>query len=624
MALLGLGVRTTVTPGEAVLGVTALASAYDGSRLFAAVGGDVARIDLTGADEVARKGTVRGLDQGATVLALATSQASPSEVLAVVQGDAGDGASPRYRLDLLAVDVDGDSIGWHASLETGDEPFAGDWHVAATRDGGYVLVAQAGAGAVRMFETAGGSELVPALEVPAGVSDLAMLGREHQDVCDGADDDCDGETDEGFGVGEECPAVGVCGAGLVECGGPLATRCSTGPGGSASEAADVEECNGLDDDCDGAVDEAIPVVVPDPRRLTSAQGSVQAHALAWAPGEEGEPGRYGLAWTEQREGSTQLYFARFAPGGEPVGAELQLTQPEGGDVSGPEIGWDGQAWGIVYSAPHEAHGAVYFTRISPDPDEGRSTTLVSESERDADMPALAVGDGEWAVTWRQVAGDEPPVWGQHFRKLDRQGELVGGESQGVNKRDMPAQTIIWNGTGYMGFSSLTHNLVYGPQLFAHRFEGEGGPHTQVMGDFSSSLRGAWVAPASQYVLARGAREEARLTWVAADGIGGGGEVVFGPQYVQGRLPDVAWTGGEYGVVWDDARDERRAVWFERVAADHTPVGDDHKLGGDPGEASHARIVLAGWAYGIAWRDTRGDTPQVYFVESGFGCPSLGP
>ena len=78
------------------------------------------------------------------------------------------------------------------------------------------------------------------------------------EVCNGADDDCNGEIDDGFEVGAACEGVGACGAGAVECRSPVATRCSTEPGGSGDEAA-AERCNGADDDCDGATDEGIGV-----------------------------------------------------------------------------------------------------------------------------------------------------------------------------------------------------------------------------------------------------------------------------------------------------------------------------------------------------------------------------
>jgi len=79
--------------------------------------------------------------------------------------------------------------------------------------------------------------------------------------CDSLDNDCDGLTDEGFtyaqedgsrpAFGEPCDGLGGCGQGRVECAaGQLV--CSTDPPGSGSQAM-AELCNGVDDDCDGAL-----------------------------------------------------------------------------------------------------------------------------------------------------------------------------------------------------------------------------------------------------------------------------------------------------------------------------------------------------------------------------------
>jgi Notch-like protein len=90
-----------------------------------------------------------------------------------------------------------------------------------------------------------GAVVCGAVEAPPGT-----------ESCNAIDDDCDGEVDEGFGVGTPCDGVGACGIGVLECAGSSATRCSTDPGGSASGVA-AEICNGLDDDCDGSVDEGL-------------------------------------------------------------------------------------------------------------------------------------------------------------------------------------------------------------------------------------------------------------------------------------------------------------------------------------------------------------------------------
>jgi hypothetical protein len=67
------------------------------------------------------------------------------------------------------------------------------------------------------------------------------------EMCNGSDDDCDGKLDEDV-------LLGSCAASGSDCGGVLA--CEGGaPVCHASDQPAVEICNGVDDDCDGTVDE---------------------------------------------------------------------------------------------------------------------------------------------------------------------------------------------------------------------------------------------------------------------------------------------------------------------------------------------------------------------------------
>ena len=88
------------------------------------------------------------------------------------------------------------------------------------------------------------------------------------EVCDGLDGDCNGVVDDVAGVGVECGVgVGACAAaGLVVCsgGGPVCN--------AVAGVAQAEVCDGIDNDCNGAVDDSgvcIPVGVQ--QNLDAAQ-----------------------------------------------------------------------------------------------------------------------------------------------------------------------------------------------------------------------------------------------------------------------------------------------------------------------------------------------------------------
>jgi hypothetical protein len=94
----------------------------------------------------------------------------------------------------------------------------------------------------------GGKRCVVATGICALPSEVAF-----SDVsCDGSDEDCDGAVDEDF-----VPVATTCGVGA--CAAVGQTTCVAGATGSScmpgTPAADDASCNGIDDDCDGAVDE---------------------------------------------------------------------------------------------------------------------------------------------------------------------------------------------------------------------------------------------------------------------------------------------------------------------------------------------------------------------------------
>ncbi|WP_053237459.1 MopE-related protein [Sandaracinus amylolyticus] len=77
------------------------------------------------------------------------------------------------------------------------------------------------------------------------------------EACNGRDDDCDGRTDEGLTAPSAfCNPNGVCNGTAATCGGARGWECVY----PATYQQTEQRCDSLDNDCDGSIDEAFPLV----------------------------------------------------------------------------------------------------------------------------------------------------------------------------------------------------------------------------------------------------------------------------------------------------------------------------------------------------------------------------
>ncbi len=81
------------------------------------------------------------------------------------------------------------------------------------------------------------------------------------EVCNGIDDDCDGQIDEGLTAPSICTQIGECSGAAATCGGAAGWKCQY-PGtvstNALGEIVPESDCDGKDNDCDGFADDFFP------------------------------------------------------------------------------------------------------------------------------------------------------------------------------------------------------------------------------------------------------------------------------------------------------------------------------------------------------------------------------
>jgi hypothetical protein len=103
--------------------------------------------------------------------------------------------------------------------------------------------------------------------------DPAINPDAEDSVCNGVDDDCDGTPDGGYERDESCFLPGECSASNAAstCNAGNETACQTG-------TPTAEACDGLDNDCNGAIDEGLGTI-------TCGIGECQSTVVACADGQ---------------------------------------------------------------------------------------------------------------------------------------------------------------------------------------------------------------------------------------------------------------------------------------------------------------------------------------------------
>ncbi len=149
------------------------------------------------------------------------------------------------------------------------------------------------------------------------------------ETCDGLDNDCDGQTDEN--LVEKCPYNGdpkALGQGKCRQGKRVCTQGQWGP--CQGEILPKQElCNNIDDDCDGAIDEFLPIQQIGTIRRYSTKGDPSHLYL------DTIPSGYAFGWSEA---STQrvLLTRVNADGTRATGSDWLITSKPGefGNIHG--------------------------------------------------------------------------------------------------------------------------------------------------------------------------------------------------------------------------------------------------------------------------------------------------
>ncbi len=384
--------------------------------------------------------------------------------------------------------------------------------------------------------------------------------------------------------------------------------------GRAAERDDV--CDGVDDDCDGEVDEDVGISVMAPVRLTDPAelGGKEGLGAAWTGTG------FAVSWFDHALGNPSLMLAVHPEEGQARRRELEADVAAPGANPRRSYVAHGLNAGYAVSATHGVRGELGQKQWTIG--EGLDGVRVTRAgtarlwgvESDGSAFAVAYGEdlGSHSVVVRALSANAG--WGALTNTVSPSGVPKVGAIDRMPGGFVVAVTAADGDDSYVGIHRFDGGLVSIDPVAAL--------NPTERGSETTSLDVAWSNPGNEAAVAlvdqlQGDRRELVLIRGLAQ--------VRSEVLVAMVLPSatVSLDSGNrgHGLVWPDSREEGDGLYAALYQADDEPAAGPHLLTEGDGSARHPIVMWTGEDFGVVYLDTDGVTgsDDIWLLRWRNGC-----
>lgn len=321
-----------------------------------------------------------------------------------------------------------------------------------------------------------------------------------------------------------------------------------------------------------------------------------------------------LVWTQPGDDlQTEIAYHRVYRDGAAVGITTGATFTESPRPAGvlqyTVVAVNARGW--------ESTGCSLVTVPLPEGGCGEDwtgSTLVSQASGGLYPAVIAWTGGVYGVAWADFRNGS---WDVFYRSVGAAGVPLTGDATiatGASASQMPS--IAWSGAelGIAWYDDRDGNY----EIYFNRLSPLGvaaGPDTRVTANasFSANPKLAWSG--SEYGVVwndnRDGNWEVYFRRISAAGVALGVDSRITSSSSYSYADDLAWSGNGYGVTFIDNRDGNDEVFFNRIAPGGFPMGADLRVSPTPAISSWSSLAWSGSEYGVAWHDVRDGNYEIY-------------
>jgi hypothetical protein len=256
----------------------------------------------------------------------------------------------------------------------------------------------------------------------------------------------------------------------------------------------------------------------------------------------------------------EIFYTCFA---DPDSIPLEVGIDFVGDSDSPSLVWANSDYSVAWANQSTPAGPyeIYIHRLG-----SGTMSQITTSDSLNMYPSLVWTGSEYGVAWQD---DRSGGTRLYFTRVsaDTTSKLVEDVAVDDGGGDAERPSLAWTGSGYgVAWQDSRHGDT---EIYFARLD------------------------------ASGAKSGADVRITSAEGAS--------------ERPSLIWNGDELAVAWHDGRNDNNEIYFARISAGGSKIGDDVRVTDDDGASEGVSLVWTGSEYAVAWHDDRDGAFAVYLA-----------